>query len=665
MENFQLVILSIGITLVGLLGLLFLPARSKSSGSAFLVIINSLLTSIPAFYALGGKAIDVVVEGSAFFGAIPIRIDALSAWFILIINFTSINGAIYGIGYMKPYHGQNKNLALHWSVYPVFHVSMIWVCMLQHSLAFLIAWELMSLSSLLLVIFESHKKNTLLAGINYLVQMHVGVALLTIGFIWVYVSQGSFDFNAIGTYFNNHLNIWLFILFFAGFGIKAGFIPLHTWLPQAHPAAPSHISGVMSGVIVKLGIYGIFRVVTLVKHDFFTLGEVVLGISILSGLFGIFNAAVQRNFKKMLAYCTIENIGIIGMGIGLGLMGLGNNNRFLVIAGFGGALLHTLNHSLFKSLLFFSAGSVYQQTHTKNMEKLGGLIKRMPQTAWLFLFGSIAIGGLPPFNGFISEFILYRGFLEGVRSTGFYFTALMIVSIASLAIIGGLSLLAFTKSFGTIFLGSQRTVIEHQPREVTLIMRIPQFVIVAVMLSVGIFPQIYFSAVLQTVQSVFPAISFPVDNVMTSTMVLLSEIGLYSLLFLVLIGIVYAIRKSFVRRHSEALQPTWGCAYSVPNAGMQYTGKSFSKSLAKLVGLAVSEKKKYSEITASEIFPKHRHYSSNYIDGFASYINLFSDRLLFVMNYFQFIQNGKIQMYILYGLIFIVLVFLGTLFNFI
>jgi NADH:ubiquinone oxidoreductase subunit 5 (subunit L)/multisubunit Na+/H+ antiporter MnhA subunit len=367
----------------------------------------------------------------------------------------------------------------------------------------------------------------------------------------------------------------------------------------------------------------------------------------------------------MLAYCTIENIGIIGMGIGLGLMGLGNSNAFLVVAGFGGALLHTLNHSLFKSLLFFSAGSVYQQTHTKNMEKLGGLIRQMPQTAWLFLIGSLAIGGLPPFNGFISEFILYRGFLEGVKSTGFYFTALMIVSIACLAIIGGLSLLAFTKSFGTIFLGSPRTVLEHKPHEVSVVMRIPQFIIVAVMLSIGICPQVYFSEAAQTVVSIFPSASFSYGNVLPSSVELLSRVGVYSLLFLVVAGVVYGIRNGFVRRHSEHFQPTWGCAYSAPNTGMQYTGKSFSKSLAKLVGLAVSEKKKYSEITSDEIFPKHRHYSSNYLDGFATYINLISDRLLFVMNYFQFIQNGKIQMYILYGLIFIVLVFLGSLFNFI
>ncbi len=665
MENYRFLLLTLGATIIGLLSFLLLSARNKSIGSTVLVFVNSLLTTIPAIYVLGGNVIDLSIDGSAFFGAIPIRIDALSSWFILIINFTCINGAIYGIGYTKPYSNQKSNFSLHWALYPVFHLSMIWVCMLQHSMLFLIAWELMSFSSLLLVIFDYEKKNTLKAGINYLVQMHIGVVFLSIAFICVYVSVGSFDFRAIGTFFNSHSNIGLFALFFIGFGIKAGFIPFHTWLPQAHPAAPSHVSGVMSGVIVKLGIYGIFRIVTFVRHDYIIIGEVVLGISLLSGLLGIFNAAVQRNYKKMLAYCTIENIGIIGMGIGLGLMGLGNDNVFLVVAGFGGALLHSLNHSLFKSLLFFAAGSVFQQTHTKNMEKLGGLIKQMPQTAWVFLLGAIAIGGLPPFNGFISEFILYRGFLEGVKSTNFSFITLMIISLASLAIIGGLSLLAFTKSFGTIFLGKPRSTLIHQPQEVSLIMLLPKYLIIAVMLSIGIFPQFYFAIAEKSVFSVFAIDNNLASNQLPSFVSSLSLIGMYSLLFFLLIITVYIVRSGFASKHSASYNVTWGCAYSAPKASMQYTGKSFSKSLAKLVGLAITERKNYPEITSAEIFPRDRHYSSYYIDNFTTTINKVANRMVFGMNYFQFMQNGKIQMYILYGLIFIVITFLGTVFNFI
>jgi hydrogenase-4 component B len=663
MSDLQLLITSVVVTVVGFWLFLVLPSRVKPGFNALLVLITSVFTSILAVHALHYGTVEILFQGSAFFGTIPIRIDALSAWFILIINFTCLNGALYGIGYMKPYQQQKSALTFHWMLFLLFHSSMVWVCILQHSMAFLIAWELMSLSSMLLVIFDYQKKNTLKAGINYLVQMHIGVLFLTIAFIWVYYSEGSFDFASIGKFFESNPNTWLFLLFFAGFGIKAGFIPLHTWLPQAHPAAPSHVSGVMSGVIVKLGIYGIFRIATYLQSDCILIGGVVLGVSLFTGLFGIYNAAVRHNYKKMLAYCTIENIGIIGMGIGLGIMGLGNGNVTLVIAGFGGALLHTLNHSLFKSLLFFAVGSVYQQTHTRNMERLGGLIRKMPQTAMLFLVGAIAIGGLPPFNGFVSEFILYSGLLEGIRNTDFYQTTLMIFSIAGLAIIGGISLLTFTKAFGTVFLGVPRHELLHEPHEVAPSMRWPLYLIALVMLSIGIFPQFWFGGAIHTVLKSFPARHIEYFAQELPIIGVVAKVGIYSFAFLVLVVVVYSIRTLLAKQHAVSTGPTWGCGYTAPNPRIQYTNRSFAKSLSKLLTFASTETKRYSEITVTEIFPKERAYSSNYIDIFGIYINRIVDRVVFGLNYFQFVQNGSTQMYILYGLFFIVLVFVGTLFN--
>lgn len=665
MGDLKLLATSVGVTFAGLLLILFVSSQKKSSVNFLLVIINAILTSIPAIHALLGSPFEYLLNGSEFFQTVPIRIDALSAWFILIVNFTCINGAWYGMGYMKPYQKQKSHLSMHWMLFFLFHASMLWVCMLQNSLAFLIAWELMSLTSMLLVIFEFQQKNVLRAGINYLVQMHIGVVFITVAFIWVSFTEGSFDFAAIGKFFNSNPNIWLFLTFFIGFGIKAGFLPLHTWLPQAHPAAPSHISGVMSGVIVKLGIYGIFRIASYLKQEYLLIGGIIMLLSMFTGMFGIFNAAVHRNYKRMLAYCTIENIGIIGMGIGLGLIGVSNRNQLLIIAGFGGALLHTLNHSLFKSLLFFTAGSIYQQTHTKNMEKLGGLIKRMPQTAFLFLVGSLAIGGLPPFNGFVSEYILYRGFLEGIKAPSFYQIALMVFSLASLAIIGGISLLAFTKGFGTIFLGSARSKLHDTPHEVTLSMRLPLYLIVAVMVSIGIFPQFYFSSVIHIVSLVFTnACSTDVYPTIPILSVI-AQIGLYSAIFMALAALIYFMRNWVASKSSKGKNSTWGCGYVAPHPGIQYTGKSFSKSLGKLLAFVVLEKKKYQEFDKKEIFPEGRSYSSYYIDIFGSFINRITGRILYFMNYFQFIQNGKIQAYILYGLIFIVIVFISTLFNFI
>ncbi len=664
MDNFWLIVSSAIIAGIGIISIPLLPSKIKAFSHFLFVLLVAIATSIPAINALLGNPTDILLSGSAFFGEIPIRIDALSAWFILIINLTCINGAFYGIGYMKPYKERKANLSLHWTLFLIFQTSMLWVCVLQHSLAFLIAWEMMSLSSLFLVIFEHEKKETLKAGINYMVQMHIGVAFLTVAFIGVYFAQGSFDFLAISDYFGTNYNAWLFLLFFIGFGIKAGFMPLHSWLPHAHPAAPSHISGVMSGVIVKLGIYGIIRVALMLKSELLLIGETVLTISILTGIFGILNASVHRDFKKMLAYCTIENIGIIGAGIGLFLIGTAYHNNMLMVIGLSGALLHTLNHSLFKSLLFFSVGSVYQQTHTRDMEKLGGLIKQMPQTAILFLIGSVAIGGLPPLNGFISEFLIYNGFLNGINTIGLTHSTLMILSLASLAFIGGLSLLTFTKTFGTIFLGNPRQQLHNVPSEVSLWMRAPQYFIVAIMLSIGLFPQFYFSVTLQLIQSVLPASSMVNLETFTPMMVLMGNVGLYSMLFLALLVAIFLLRNYFVSHHPLQKTATWGCGYVAPNVQMQYTGKSFSKSLGKLMDMVVKEKKKYTEIEAGEIFPQTRNHNSHFVDFFENtIIDRVTKQLLKFLNYFQFIQNGKVQMYVIYGLFFILLIFFGTIFN--
>jgi len=616
--------------------------------------------------ALTGTSIDILIGNNVVFGNISIHIDKLSSWFILIINLTCINGAFYGMGYMKTYGQQKANLSMHWIVFLLFQSSMLWVCMAQNGLAFLIVWELMSISSFLLVIFEHKNNATLRAGINYLVQMHIGVLFLSAAFIWVYFSEGSFEFSAIGKFFSSNPNVWLFFLFFAGFGIKAGFIPLHSWLPQAHPAAPSHISGVMSGVIVKLGIYGILRMVFLLKQDYMVIGEIVITVSLLTGFYGILNASVHRDFKKMLAYCTIENIGIIGIGIGLGLMGIGRGNNALIILGFAGALLHTLNHSLFKSLLFFSAGSVYQQTHTRDMEKLGGLIHRMPQTAMFFLIGGMAIGGLPPFNGFVSEFLLYYAVLLGIKSVGIVYITLMAFSLAGLALIGGISMLTFTKGFGTIFLGSPRTALLRQPEEVSLGMRLPQYFILTIMLSVGLFPGFYFSVVNEIVSGFIPATSSTGMLIPPSLLNGISSIGRFGVLFLLVVVLIYLLRNSFTRKLPVSTGLTWGCGYTAPTPRMQYTGKSFSKSLGKLLHFVIIEKPKYKEISAGEIFPAKRTHSSHYNDFFVTkVIDRIVDRLLYSLNYFKFIQNGNIQLYILYGAFFILLIFLGTIFNFI
>ena len=653
------------ILLTGIISLPFIPLRLKSLITTFIVLTISLVTSALAIIAFSSGNIEYFINGGAFFGEIPIRIDPLSAWFILIINFTSFTGVLYGSGYLKSASATSSMMNLHWILYIIFHASMILVCMVQHSILFIIVWEFMSLSSFLLVMFEYTNPKVIKAGINYLVQMHLSVIFLTVAFIWVYVKAGTFDFKGLAVFFDLNMNRWLFLIFFIGFGLKAGFLGLHTWLPQAHPAAPSHISGVMSGVIVKMGIYGIFRVISFLKSDFILLGEIILTLSILTGLFGIMNAAVHRDFKKMLAYCTIENIGIIGVGIGIGLLGIGKDQGILIFLGFGGALLHVLNHSLYKSLLFFSAGSVYSQTHTRDMDKLGGLIRNMPQTAMLFLAGAIAIGGIPPLNGFISEFLIYSGILKGISSAGISQITLMILTLAGMSLIGGISILAFTKTFGTVFLGTPRQKLTHEPEEVSLLMLVPQYIILFIMVLIGFFP----GKMINLVGKILAGNSFPGFSLDTSILdgylSLMKNISLASVLFLLIVGFIFFIRWIISRSNEKTYESTWGCAYVAPNNRMQYTGKSYSKSFGKLLNFVMIEKKGYTEIKKDEIFPETRKYRSFYLDFFeAKIINPVIFQITRFINLFQFIQNGKIQAYVIYGIVFILVIFIGTVLNF-
>jgi NADH:ubiquinone oxidoreductase subunit 5 (subunit L)/multisubunit Na+/H+ antiporter MnhA subunit len=377
------------------------------------------------------------------------------------------------------------------------------------------------------------------------------------------------------------------------------------------------------------------------------------------------NAAVHRDFKKMLAYCTIENIGIIGVGTGIGLIGIDKGQGLLCFLGFGGALLHVLNHSLFKSLLFFSAGSVYSQTHTRDMDKLGGLIKKMPKTAILFLTGAIAIGGIPPLNGFISEFLIYCGILNGINSAGIAQITLMILSFAGMSLIGGISVLTFTKTFGTLFLGTPRQKLKQEPHEVSMLMLIPQYLIVAIMVIIAFFPG-YIMNILSVVitTGTFPGIKFDI-SLLQRYVEVMRNISIASAVFLAIIALVFLIRWIITVKTEEIYSSTWGCGYIAPDVRMQYTGKSFSKSFGKVLNFLLIEKKGYKEIERTETFPATRKYRSYYLDFFEERI---IDPLLLIItrfiNLFQFIQNGKIQAYVIYGIVFILTIFLLTLFNF-
>ncbi len=284
-------------------------------------------------------------------------------------------------------------------------------------------------------------------------------------------------------------------MFFIGFAIKAGFVPFHTWLPYAHPAAPSHVSGIMSGVVIKIGIYGILRMLLLIKTDYTTIGYIILFISIITGIYGVMLATIQHDLKKLLAYHSIENIGIIGIGIGIGCIGLGATNKWMAILGFTGALLHTLNHSLFKSLLFYSTGNVLQATHTVNIERLGGIIKKMPQTALLFLIAALAICGLPPLNGFISEFLIFGGLYNWLYSASLISLMAIVFSLVGSGVDRRIGTAMFYQSFQYCFSWKSSELISAMKLTETGFWQLfPMYMTVIFMIFIGLFPSFFINA---------------------------------------------------------------------------------------------------------------------------------------------------------------------------
>ncbi len=659
----DLIIGIVAITIFSAFLLALVRDEWKGNVALVAVLINGVLSSCIAIPALRGESFEHFFYGGHLFGQIPIRVDALSGWFILLMNFTVLTGILYGRGYMKHYENQShqswtssSNLTLHFVSYIINHVAMIGIYCMQNSFAFLCVWEMMAITSFLLIIFEYGKMETLKAGINYLVQSHISIMFMTFGFIWVNSFTGSFDFNAITKYTSSvspAVSFILFLCFFIGFAIKAGFVPFHTWLPYAHPAAPSHVSGMMSGVIIKLGIYGILRMLLLVKGDYLAMGYFILVISVITGVYGVMLAIIQHNIKKLLAYHSIENIGIIGIGIGLGCIGLGLNNPYLAFAGFAGAMLHTLNHSLFKSLLFYGAGTVYQATHTMDIERLGGLIKKMPQTASLFLLAALAICGLPPLNGFISEFLIYSGLFKGILAGQLTPTAFFVASIFGLVIIGGMAMLCFTKAFGVIFLGTERHPLPATLQEAEFSKLLPKYMIAALIILIGIVPQIFITVVskpttLFTGQNVFQM--QPMEFIKT-----LQLISIAAVAFILLCVVIIWIKKTVAKPSMIAVSPTWGCGYTAPSAKLQYTANSFVRPFRKLVRPLLMMNKKEGEIKG--VFPNPIHSTSHPYDNLE--LVLIDIPLRYLKGFigrFKFLQNGNPQFYILYGVVFIFII---------
>jgi hydrogenase-4 component B len=626
--------------------------KPKYKGSAAIsgIIISSIVSSWLSIQVLAGEAYYHTLKGGAVFGNITLQIDGLSAWFILLTNFTAITAILYGRQYLKHYNTSPANLSLHYNSYLLNHFALTGIYFIQNTLAFLCFWEIIALSAFMMVIFEHGRMETLKAGVNYLIQSHVSILFLTLGFILVYAGTGSFELSAIHDYCiysGKETGFLLFLIFFIGFGIKAGFVPFHTWLPHAHPAAPSHVSGMMSGILIKTGIYGILRILLLIPENHLAVGYMILLISLITGIYGVLLATVQHNIKKLLAYHSVENIGIIGIGIGIGAIGNGLHMPFLSYAGYAGALLHTLNHSLFKSLLFYNTGTIYIANHTHYIDQMGGLIKKIPQTAMLFLLSALAICGLPPFNGFVSEFLIYTGLFNAISSG--HSASVIVLAIIGLSFIGGLALMCFTKAFGIMFLGSARkpdhTVI---PVENTQIL-IPKYLIAITILAIGLFPQVWIK-ILQEPVGLFTGIAAPPEYLNLTTLMQNISIGVTGMILFIII--LFLIRRKVTQRYASETRPTWNCGYNSASPRLQYTASSFVRTYARIIKPLIITTKANDEI--KEIIPEPLHIETHFYDKMEKGLVDWPIRnLKGFLGRFKFLQNGSVQFYVLYGVVFI------------
>lgn len=645
-------------------GLLSIPV--KETWKLKVCSLSTMLSGILFFYL----SLNSLFTGSVYyknfyvspiFGQVNFVIDQLSAFFLLVISAMSFIGVLYANGYIKPYFNKNANTSSHSFFLMMLIASMSCIVTVQNSMFFLLIWELMSLSSFFLVIFEGEKKEVLRSGIKYLVYMHISVLFIISAFVLLNIKSGSFNFSDFPSILsdNKHLSNIVFILAFIGFGTKAGFFPFHNWLPDAHPAAPSHVSGIMSGVMIKTGIYGILRTLLLIGMPTKFIAYTVLVVAIISAIWGVLYAITQHDIKRLLAYHSLENIGIIGIGIGVGLLGMFYHNPLVSILGMSGGILHILNHSIFKILLFFAAGSVYNKTHTRDIELLGGLIKKMPYTALLFIIGSVAICALPPFNGFISEFLIYAGMIAGLQSKlNITLFITFVISLAALALIGTMAILCFTKVVGVMFLGNPRSSAAANVNcDVEKIMIIPMSILAILTLLIGFFPQY---AILTVLSPVFEIIKIdsPIQS-FSSVVQLLSIINFIFFIFLGLFILVLIIRILLNKKYS--IHSTWGCGYNKPNERMQYTASSYADlfiSTMQPMFKSITHIK-----TPDELFPKDAYYEVEIEDIEEAYvvkplINL-DEKFL---SKFEKIQNGNMQQYILFGLIFLLLAIVGLLY---
>jgi len=646
-----------GAALSALSGLpaLLLSARS-SIGQTVAALLNVLGCCVGAmgvvtFYTCGPVApltMPAPIPGID----VTVVMDGLSAFFLVPVLLVCGLASIYGLQYWPQKDGVPNARRVSFFL-GLMTAAMVVLVVAGDGLLFLFGWELMAMSALFLVATEDHIAETRKAAWLYIAASHFSTLSAFGIFALLYSQTGSFAFSTIPES-TSTAAVLMAVLGLFGFGIKAGLMPMHVWLPGAHAAAPSHVSAVMSGVMIKMGVYGIFRTASFFPEIPLSWGLITLAVGTISAVLGIAFAISQRDIKRLLAYSSIENIGIIVMGLGLALIGRATGHFEWMMLGICGSLLHVWNHALFKSLLFFVAGSVIHSMETRELDVMGGLSRRMPLTATCFVVGAVAICGLPPLNGFVSELMIYVGLFRTIHADTTSLAPAAAFAAPALALVGALAAACFVKVYGIVFLGAARSEQAAHAHESGFAMTSPMLVLAASCVVIGVAPVLLAPLLNQAAMTWAAADASAMGDAAPLQLVNYAPLVPISIIAAILIGLLTVGTIVLLRRVRLAPSgPTWDCGYAAPSARMQYSSSSFAQWIVDLFAWALRPVRHLPKIDT--LFPADTPFESHVDDTVLEQgLNPLTRCLTWLFGLSRFLQQGSLQAYLLYILIVVV-----------
>ena len=673
-----LVLVVAGYSFGAVSGLLFAPRTHFASSRArvaarlgtFLGFGSAALSSfvgctLSLWVLLSGRVIHPGLPHTLPFEEFSLALDPLGAFFLGVITLLGGVVSIYSLGYARAYLGR-RNVGFLIFLYNLFLIAMVFVVLAANAILFLIVWEIMSLVTYFLINYEHEESASRKAGFQYVAMTHVGTAFLLAGFLVLSLHAQSFNFDAwkmAAMHIPDGERTAVFLCILVGFGMKAGIIPLHVWLPEAHPAAPSNVSALMSAVMIKTGIYGMVRLMfDILGPGPAWWGILILIIAVVSSVLGVLYALMEHDLKRLLAFHSIENIGIILMGVGGALLFSSFGNKTLAALALVAGMFHVLNHATFKGLLFLGAGSILHATGTRNIEEMGGLIRKLPYTALFFLVGAIAISGLPPLNGFASEWLTYQSLLLGFTATNLAAKITIPLAVALLALTGALAAACFVKAFGITFLGLPRSAHAGDAHESSFTMLAAMAVLATLCILFGVLPAFVIALINRIPLSLFGTqalvASDPGSLIISRDTPTSVSPAVLALLLLGLIVVPAVIGLIIGGRSRRRTAPTWACGLPTLTPRMQYSATGFSKPI-RMIFSSVFRARHEIEI-AEETSPWFRPeitFRLRTESVFARFLYEPLDRLILGASHvLRRIQTGHIQSYLAY--IFLALIIL-------